>query len=95
MKRKRNKKQYGLSKKQLKGTVDYLNSQVYVITEKLRVQTDRAEKYFKRLQELKARISDIDLILKFDNYTEDEMYQISMPELRKLANEQLAETITS
>jgi 7,8-dihydro-6-hydroxymethylpterin-pyrophosphokinase len=58
--------------------------------QKLQTQTERADRYFKRLRELKAKISDLDLLLKFDNYTEDEAYEIPMPELRQLANDQLS-----
>jgi hypothetical protein len=73
----------------LQSYADQLVDQRNAAVENLRLQTARANSYFKRLQELKAKISDVDLLLKFDNYSEDEAYMIPMPELRQLANESL------
>jgi hypothetical protein len=71
-----------------------LRYDLHLAAQKLQSQTERAAKYFKRLQELKAKISDIDLLLKFDNYTEDEAYEIPLPELCQLANDQLSGQLT-
>jgi hypothetical protein len=78
----------------LESDCSQLRYDLYMASQKLQSQMERAGRYFKRLHELKAKISDLDLLLKFDNYTEDEAYEIPMPELRQLANDQLSGQLT-